>query len=616
MPSTFFGLSIASTGLNAFQASVNTTTNNISNAKTDGYSRQHVNLTQAESLRTYMKYGTVGTGVSTDSITQMRDLYYDEKYWNNQKNYGQYEKQYYYLQQIENYFKDTAEVPGFTSLYTKMFSGLDTLKTNAGATAVRKQFISNAKELMSYFNALGTRFQELQTSINDEIKTTVDTINATSKKIAILNKQINVIEVQGGHANDLRDQRALLIDSLSEMLPIEVSETQVLNSNYPDMYTGATSFVLRVNGKILIDNYDYTKIDITTRDHRQNQCDVDGLYDLKWSDTGEQINMNASNMSGSLKAMFMLRDGNNAENLSGTIFQMQSNIVTIKNPSITDVEYMNMPETGVVMIEGVQYPYSSFSCETDDSGKITSYTFVLERILDADTQAKISGGRLEVGTTLNYKGVAYYQNQLSLFLRSFAEEFNKIEQTGKTLDGDPMESFFVANNQVENGQYKFADNVVGTTFGGSNDTYYKLTALSCAINDKSDRDPGFFATTEAKVNETTGAVQEEGVDAADLVTKLLKLQSGVKIFRNCGGDEFLQVIYSDITVDTQEADVFSENYSEISKSINLQRQGVSGVDEDDEALDLVKFRNAYNLASKAISVLAEMYDRLITQTGV
>jgi flagellar hook-associated protein 1 FlgK len=323
--------------------------------------------------------------------------------------------------------------------------------------------------------------------------------------------------------------------------------------------------------------------------------------------------MNASNMAGTLKAMFMIRDGYNAENLSGTIFQMQSNVVTIKNPSITDIEYMNMPETGVVMIEGVQYPYSSFSAETDASGKITSYTFVLERILDADTQAKIAGGRLEVGTTLNYKGVAYYQNQLSLFLRSFAERFNEIEQRGKTLDGDPMEAFFVADNLVETGQYGFKDPVIGTTFGGANDTYYKLTALSCSVNTKSVRDPGFFATTENKVNETTGAVMDEGVDAFNIVEELLKLQSGVKVFRNCGGDEFLQVIYSDITVDTQEADVFTENYSEISKSINLQRQGVSGVDEDDEALDLVKFKNAYNLASKTISVLAEMYDRLITQ---
>ena len=69
-------------------------------------------------------------------------------------------------------------------------------------------------------------------------------------------------------------------------------------------------------------------------------------------------------------------------------------------------------------------------------------------------------------------------------------------------------------------------------------------------------------------------------------------------------------------MDTQESDVFTENFKAIATAVNKQRQGVSGVDEDEEALDLVKFQNAYNLASKAIKVLSEMYDRLITQTGV
>ena len=51
-----------------------------------------------------MRYGTLGTGVSADSVTQIRDQYYDEKFWNNQKNYGQYDKQLYYLTQIQDYF--------------------------------------------------------------------------------------------------------------------------------------------------------------------------------------------------------------------------------------------------------------------------------------------------------------------------------------------------------------------------------------------------------------------------------------------------------------------------------------------------------------------------------
>ena len=70
------------------------------------------------------------------------------------------------------------------------------------------------------------------------------------------------------------------------------------------------------------------------------------------------------------------------------------------------------------------------------------------------------------------------------------------------------------------------------------------------------------------------------------------------------------------SVDTQECDVFTDNYTSISTTINNQRMSVSGVDEDEEALDLMKFQNAYNLASKCISVLADMYDQLILNTGV
>lgn len=73
---------------------------------------------------------------------------------------------------------------------------------------------------------------------------------------------------------------------------------------------------------------------------------------------------------------------------------------------------------------------------------------------------------------------------------------------------------------------------------------------------------------------------------------------------------------ADVTVDTQECDVFTDNYISISTTINNQRMSVSGVDEDEEALDLMKFQNAYNLASKCISVLADMYDQLILNTGV
>jgi len=79
MSSTFFGLTIASSGLNTAQAQINTTANNISNVNTNGYSKQVVNTVAASALRVYQAYGTTGTGVEVESVTQSRDAYYDEK---------------------------------------------------------------------------------------------------------------------------------------------------------------------------------------------------------------------------------------------------------------------------------------------------------------------------------------------------------------------------------------------------------------------------------------------------------------------------------------------------------------------------------------------------------
>ena len=75
-------------------------------------------------------------------------------------------------------------------------------------------------------------------------------------------------------------------------------------------------------------------------------------------------------------------------------------------------------------------------------------------------------------------------------------------------------------------------------------------------------------------------------------------------------------IFDNVSVDTNRADVYFKVYSNLEKTINNQRTSVSGVDEDEEALNLIKFQNAYNMNSKIISVMAEMIDKLVNETGV
>ena len=108
----------------------------------------------------------------------------------------------------------------------------------------------------------------------------------------------------------------------------------------------------------------------------------------------------------------------------------------------------------------------------------------------------------------------------------------------------------------------------------------------------------------------------DSVAKQDIVEKMLELKSDIPMFRGTGADQFLKCLISDNTVDTEKATLFLKNYENIGETIVQKRMSISGVDEDEEALDMLKFQNAYNLASRMIQTMTEMYNRLILETGV
>lgn len=608
MPSQFFGLTIASSGLSAYQAALNTTANNISNEQTKGYSRQAANLSASDALRVNAKYGSMGSGVTVNSIKQIRSEYYDTKYWQNQASLGLYETKLGYLEQIENYFIDDDTEKGFSTILNKMFNSLDTLTHPAGDTNVRQQFISDAQSFMTYFNSVATGLGEIQDSVNEEIKSTVENINAIGKKISLLNKQINVIEVQGGYANELRDQRALLIDELSSIVPTEVSEVPVTNSKHPDMQTGANYYTVKINGQKFVDTYEYSELTCVARKNTINQSDREGMYEIVWADTGNSFKAGSDSSSGSLKALFDIRDGNNSENFRGSIKGVTASTITISNPSITNVNAMTMPAEGVLTIDGKNYNYTDFTFTTDADGNVKEYTFTLENQLSSDQQAKLDGKQASIGESIDAMGVPYYLAQMNEFLRNFAGSFNDIMNSAdaKDLNGNSTDYFsFFTGTHTKTGEEYVLSNAAGVYSAKASNSYYQLTCGNACVSNIAVKDPTTIATT------TTNAA-----DAYDLVEKMLKLKSDTELYRGGGADDFLECMYSDISVDTQKATIFQKNYSNISSAIEKQRMSISGVDNDEEALDLVKFQNAYNLSSKMVSVLAEIYDKLINETGV
>ena len=607
MPSTFFGLTIASSGLSAFQTSVNTTANNISNVQTEGYTRQKATLESSDPLRVYTRYGSTGTGVAAIEITQERNLYYDTKYWGNNSSKGFFEQKLYYLDQVEEIMRDDSVQDGFNTILSKMFNGLDTLKTNGADESVRNQFIHQAQSLCTYFNALSNSLTELQEDCNEEIKSTVSNINSISEKIAVLNKEINMIEVRGGHANELRDQRANLIDELSGIVNVETQELPVHNTYGQDL--GGTNYRVMINGQVLVDGNDYRTLDCLSSDYKQNLSDADGMYSIVWSDTGMDFAATTGTAGGSLKALFAVRDGNNKDNLKGVVESVNGTTLKMTMPSLTDINALNIPANGQIMISNKHYTYESWSAEVGPDG-ITSFTFELSQPYDKDP-AKLEGKTISCGTTVDAMGVPYYQAQINEFLRNFTQAFNDIEKKGVDLKGEPMGSFFVAESKTgvlfDMDEYDALDKENPYIITSQMDSYYMLTAATAKVNNRSLQDPTYFSTATEIIN---------GEDKYDIAEELLTLQKGVKMFRGDSAESFLETLLSDITVDVNKTKIYSNNYTNLSNTIQKQRMSVSGVDEDEEALNLIKFQNAYNLASKMISVMQQLYDKLINETGV
>jgi flagellar hook-associated protein 1 FlgK len=90
----------------------------------------------------------------------------------------------------------------------------------------------------------------------------------------------------------------------------------------------------------------------------------------------------------------------------------------------------------------------------------------------------------------------------------------------------------------------------------------------------------------------------------------------MSMFQQGTVSQYLQSVTTNLAVDISKMEVFTKNQDDILYTIDSQRQSVSGVDQNEEASDLVKFQNLYNLASKVISILNEVYDKLIEETGV
>lgn len=297
----FLELNIATSGLFAAQRGLQVTSNNISNANTTGYSRQVLNQ-KASSPLGGIGVGLTGTGVSTTNISRVRDSYIDQKLRTQNPKLGEYTVKVTQNSIIESAFGEPSDT-GFTKVFNGLFKGMSQLSTDPSSDVYKIGLKEEMVSFTKYFNTIASTLKNYQQDLNFDLKNTVNEINNLATHIQSLNKQIMEAEIYGDEANSLRDERDNCIDRLSEIIDIEVQETEhEVEGNTINKLT------IKAAGQNLVDHLNYNTLQVKVRQAKLNEEDAEGLYDIEWSN-GARFSMKDANMSGELKGIIDMRDG-------------------------------------------------------------------------------------------------------------------------------------------------------------------------------------------------------------------------------------------------------------------------------------------------------------------
>ncbi len=265
MRSTFMGLEASKRGLFTQQSALYTTGHNISNANTEGYSRQRVNMQPTLGypgigLNTPKTAGFIGTGVEAQSVQRIRDEFIDRQYRQETNKLGYWESRANSISQMEDIMSEPSEY-GLNQAFNLFWSSMQDVSSNPNDAAARKVAIQRAQHLADSFNYIDTQLKQIQGNIGNEIDVSTTQINSILKQIAEINKQIQAVEPNGYMPNDLYDARDTLVDKLNEYIPVSV-ERVPSGGNALDIAEGSLTVKFKKNDGteiVLVQGKDYAK---------------------------------------------------------------------------------------------------------------------------------------------------------------------------------------------------------------------------------------------------------------------------------------------------------------------------------------------------------------------
>lgn len=214
----------AKSGMSVSQTSIETTSHNISNMNTPGYTRQRVEQSAKSSysnpgFNSSLGAGQIGTGVEATNIIRIRNTFYDYQYRSESHNYGEISTKYQYYTNMETIFNEPSDTSISASI-ANFFSSWQELSKNPTDAGAKDIMIQNSKYLANNISTIKKKLDNLTEQADKKLNDDIEDINSMLNQLKEIDKQIKIVESSGKNPNDLMDKRDNIIDDLSSKMDL------------------------------------------------------------------------------------------------------------------------------------------------------------------------------------------------------------------------------------------------------------------------------------------------------------------------------------------------------------------------------------------------------------
>ncbi len=627
-------LNIGVSGLAAAQNQLLTTSHNISNASTSGYSRQQVML--SANIPQYSgATGFIGSGVHAATVQRVYNQFLTSQSLQVQTQSQSLDSNYAQLQQLDNMFAETTS--GLSPSLQSFFSAIQDVATNPSVISSRQSMLSSADALVARFQSMDQRLSQMRDGVNTQITSTVEQINSLAKQVGVMNQQITSAQgAAGGQpANDMLDQRDELISQLNKLVN---TDTVRQNDGTLNVYIG--------NGQALVVGTQALSLKaIKSPDNPDNL--MIGLVNGNSTIQLPESQITGGTLGGILS--FRSTSLDNAQNSLGRIAitlaqtfnaqhqlgmdlngDMGTNFFTVSSPKVISASTNNVASNITAAIsdygalttsdyefsyDGTNYTLTRLSdnVSTTSSGtfpvtldgvSITSASMLASEKFRI--QPTINGAKdIMVNITDTTKIAAASPNRTSAASTNTGTGIISAGTVNPLpLNPDLQQPLTITFQSPYNGKFDVAG--TGSGLPATNQAYTPGADIS--FNGYTFQISGSPAAGDifTVTPNNNGVADNRNILLLGALQTTNTLGNGTANYQTAYGQ-----LVSQVGNKTRELEVTSKAQANLLEQTNESIQSVSGVNLDEEAANLLRYQQAYQASSKVIEISNTLFDSIL-----